>query len=166
MDQVVYKNIVVTYDGSHLSKSVFPHAASLAKAYNSHLYLLQVIPSFESVLAAFHSLGTYPIHDWGGIAQEVYKKNKTEAARQLEKIKADFITQGIDKISIVVRDGSAEQAILQVAEKKHCDLITIATHGRTGFKRAVLGSIAEYIIRHATCPVLVVRAKKEIWNER
>jgi universal stress protein A len=57
----------------------------------------------------------------------------------------------------VVVDGPAAQAILQAATDRHADLVVMGTIGRTGLKRALLGSVAEAVVRHAPCSVLVVR---------
>jgi nucleotide-binding universal stress UspA family protein len=53
--------------------------------------------------------------------------------------------------------GDPAEAIVNVAEKEGCDLIVLGTHGRTGFKRLLMGSVAEAVVRRATCPVLTVK---------
>ena len=60
---------------------------------------------------------------------------------------------------VVMRTGDARDMILQVAKEVHADSIVIGTHGRRGISRALLGSVAEAIVRTAPCPVLTVRAK-------
>ena len=60
----------------------------------------------------------------------------------------------------VVAIGKPYQEIVATAKKKNADLIVIATHGHTGLKHALIGSTAERVVRHAGCPVLVVRQRK------
>jgi nucleotide-binding universal stress UspA family protein len=62
-------------------------------------------------------------------------------------------------ITPVVRIGRAWQQVVEVAKKRKSDLIITATHGHTGLKHVLLGSVAEKIVRHAHCPVLTVRAE-------
>jgi nucleotide-binding universal stress UspA family protein len=63
------------------------------------------------------------------------------------------------RIELVVREGPAAQDILRVAEEKNVDLIVMATHGRSGVQRLVLGSVTEKVIRATSCPVLAVRSE-------
>jgi nucleotide-binding universal stress UspA family protein len=65
-----------------------------------------------------------------------------------------------DVDSVIVHDASASRAICDLAENLGTDLIVISTHGRTGLKHLLIGSVAERVVRHATCPVLTLRSKK------
>jgi nucleotide-binding universal stress UspA family protein len=56
-----------------------------------------------------------------------------------------------------VVEGNAAPEILRVAEESHCDVIVLGTHGRTGLARLLLGSVAEQVVRRASCPVLMVK---------
>ena len=64
------------------------------------------------------------------------------------------------QVSAMVRDGGPAHEICQVAETEPADLIIISTHGHTGFKRFMLGSVTARVLRHAPCPVLVVRERE------
>ena len=61
---------------------------------------------------------------------------------------------------LIVLPGDARDAILQVADEIHADMIVMGTHGRRGISHLVLGSVAEEIVRRATCPVVTVRQEK------
>lgn len=63
------------------------------------------------------------------------------------------------QVELVVREGLAAEDILRVAEEKSVDLIVMATHGRSGVRRLVLGSVTEKVVRAAACPVLTVRSE-------
>jgi nucleotide-binding universal stress UspA family protein len=60
----------------------------------------------------------------------------------------------------IVRLGRAWQEVIEIAQEMKCDMIILATHGYTGLKHALLGSVAEKIVRHAPCPVLTVRPEE------
>jgi universal stress protein A len=82
------------------------------------------------------------------------------AAEKREQVveKLRDLTRGTDvKASHVVRLGRAWQEVAEIAKEKKSDLIILATHGYTGLKHVLLGSVAEKIVRHAPCPVLTVR---------
>jgi nucleotide-binding universal stress UspA family protein len=64
------------------------------------------------------------------------------------------ITVGIETI---LEDGHPDKQIVQTAKDEGCSLIVMGTHGRTGLSRLLMGSVAEHVLRHATCPVLTVR---------
>jgi len=61
------------------------------------------------------------------------------------------------ELEVVVRPLSIGEAIVARAEELHAELIVMGTHGRTGVKRMVLGSVADHVVRHAPCPVVTVR---------
>jgi nucleotide-binding universal stress UspA family protein len=65
--------------------------------------------------------------------------------------------RGVVAADTIVRTGSPAQEIIAIAERVPADMIVISTHGRTGLKHALLGSVTERVVRHAPCPVLVVR---------
>jgi universal stress protein A len=83
-------------------------------------------------------------------------KLEKAATARLSRIQQQLERRGVD-CRTVVRFGVAYQAILDEAEKINANLIVIATHGRTGIAHFLLGSVAERVIRGASCPVLVIR---------
>lgn len=93
-----------------------------------------------------------------GATTVMFSADLTETLhRQLHERLAAALTQAGTTGERVVVDGPAAQSILQLAEDRHCDLIVMGTVGRTGLKRAMLGSVAAAVTRHAPCSVLVVR---------
>jgi len=78
----------------------------------------------------------------------------------LEKLAAPLREEGVNvKTAVVERDVVAE-AIVDYAEQNDIDLIVMTTHGRSGLSRLVFGSVAESVVRHAPCPVLLIRSKE------
>jgi nucleotide-binding universal stress UspA family protein len=95
---------------------------------------------------------------------EAYTMNFEEAQRQvrerLDKVRAEHL-QNYPKCELVTTIGDPSAEILSIAKDRRVDLIITATHGRSGFKHLVMGGVADKIIRHAPCPVFVVRAGVE-----
>jgi nucleotide-binding universal stress UspA family protein len=90
-------------------------------------------------------------------AQPFWDHAHKVAHAKLTHIRQQFLGAQL-QVELVVREGPAGEDILKVAEQKDVDLIVMATHGRTGVRRFVLGSVAEKVVRTASCPVLAVRS--------
>jgi len=91
----------------------------------------------------------------------LYEENlKAAVEDSMRKILNERISKDLDVESIVTF-GDAANTIIRTAEEKSIDLIVISTHGRTGWQRFLLGSVAEKVVRLAPCPVFAVRAKGE-----
>ncbi len=91
---------------------------------------------------------------------ELRKEMMQHAAEALEQVKAERITAGVRTKHIVVA-GNAADEITDHAEQEGVDLLVIATHGRTGWRRFLFGSVTEKVIRLATCPLLIVPCPQE-----
>lgn len=99
--------------------------------------------------------GTY-ITEPSVLIQEALELDLTRAIDYLARIKTSHELEGIET-TVEVRSGGAAQTILDVAQMQHVDLIVMCSHGDTGFKRWVLGSVAQQVTRHSPLPVLVLR---------
>lgn len=77
--------------------------------------------------------------------------------KALDAWKIDAIKLGVTKVSTELVIGGPGYEIVELAKKKGADLIVIGTHGHTGLKHVLLGSVTEKVVRHAPCPVLVIR---------
>jgi universal stress protein A len=129
---VVYlKKILVTTDLSQYSLEALEYAQSFGLLYASRIFLLYV-------------------------EEHGHPRNDLQAAAAL----AEFAAQHVDpdlRITQVVRTGHAAAEIRKFSLEEKVDLIVMATHGRTGMKHALLGSVAEKVVRLATVPVLAVK---------
>jgi len=141
----MYKKILVPLDGSPIAEAVLPHAEALAKSENAELIILRVpnIPTGEYI--ALDPIITSAIRQ--GIRDEasVYVADKVNTLKK-ENIKATGVT----------KEGSVADIILEVAEETHADMIAMSTHGRTGVKRWLMGSVADKIVHHAHIPVMLI----------
>jgi universal stress protein A len=141
------KNILVPTDLSDGAEEALDYACELAQKLDATLHIVHVIgvPALgvpELGVAITSSVVDSLIHD------DQAALDKLAAARR-----------GPTKIGeVLLRSGEARDTIDQVAKEVSADLIVMATHGRRGLSRALLGSITEAVIRTAPCPVLAVRA--------
>ncbi|HLF95409.1 MAG TPA: universal stress protein [Planctomycetota bacterium] len=136
-----WKRVVVPLDGSALAERILPDAARLAKAFGTRIQLLRVTPSSVVQMMAAGHAGPIPAEDPGPYLQEV--------GRRLSR-------EGIAS-EPAVRRGDPVVEICRTAEEVGAGAICLATHGRTGLPRALLGSVAEGVLRAAPCPVYVLR---------
>jgi nucleotide-binding universal stress UspA family protein len=149
--EVNLKTILVPIDFSEPSRKALHYALSFAKQFNAEMLLLHVI-EFTPLAAPSPPL---PI-----IQDETTRATLHEsAAKQLAAWRNETGSQASIKAS--VRDGvSAHAEIVKAAVEGNIDLIILGTQGRTGIAHFLIGSTAEKVVRHAPCPVLVVRERE------
>ena len=156
----MYRKILVTLDGSDLSEAAIPHAVSVAKASSAPLVLLQVVDSVAHIMTQATPAG----FDLGGgamtaqVAEEAVSAQREGAQEFLSVAKAKIEAEGVANVTTELAEGSPGDAIVDAAERLGCDLIVMATHGRSGLGRVLLGSVADHVVRHApNAAVLLVR---------
>ena len=143
------KNILVPVDFSDCSIKALRYAIPLAKEHKAAITLAYVVPSVSA------TFGEYGAFDAAAITKEM----RAGAERQLATLAVDE-GRGLVATDTVVRTGPAAAEIVTLAKDLPADIIVISTHGRSGFKHVLLGSVAERVVRHAPCPVLVVRERE------
>ena len=151
----MYNKIMVPLDGSDLAESVLPHLEFLTAACKAkHVVLVRVVNPISLPISV-------PAHGEFGFTekdrQKLEENRKQTAEEYLQKI-----TQGIDipgtNVSHAVLEGKPENMLADYATQNEVDLIIIASHGRSGVSRWVLGSVADRIVRNSCVPVMMVRA--------
>ncbi len=141
------KKILVTTDLSRFSLAALEAASAIGSQFGSKLYLLHVVDS----LPAMHIPQGQDID-----VQAAYRRSEDQARKRLE----EFIQQNPFpdvRLIPVVRIGSPVDEIRRFAEEEGVDVIVIATHGWTGLRHILLGSVAERVVRHSSIPVLTVK---------
>lgn len=129
-------------DFSRGSEVAFQYACDLARDYDAKLVILH---SQEPAVAMIPEAGLIPID---------LSDNEAGARKMLDDVRIEGPEVKVEKI---FAEGVAADCILAAAESVRSDLIVMGTHGRTGFGRLLLGSVAEAVLRRAPCPVLTVR---------
>jgi nucleotide-binding universal stress UspA family protein len=145
--------IVVGLDYSESSTLALGAALSLAlRRPEAQLYALAVA---EGILSRPEEIVEEAKHAFHHEAQATLERYLAEQLDELEKSGRRINRM---RVAAAVDFGSPTERILALAEDVSADLIVLGTHGRTGLKRLVVGSVAENVLRHAHCPVLVVRS--------
>ena len=147
------RKILVTIDGSENSMKAAEYAVSLSKKYDAELTVLYVLYS-ELGFAYSNLIGvTTP-----KAIEDVLETQKKDVQKWFDEIRGKLANTKIpvtDKIIVSVSSIVGE--IVGFADKEKMDLIILGTRGRTGFKKLLLGSVAEGVVNHSSCPVMVVR---------
>jgi len=147
----MYKRILVPTDGSTLSKKAVRSALDLASSVGAEVVALNVVPRYPT---SFFEGGV------GLAASEVARVEKQWS--DYGQALADEVGKAADKAgvkarAITVRSDLVAEAILAAARKNKCDLVVMASHGRKGLKRLLLGSETQHVLTHGAVPVLVLR---------
>ena len=147
------KSIVVPLDGSELAEGVLPAVAELAKTLKLAVVLFRAYNLPTSAYADDEGEGYYEIN-----YDEMLTATRDEAVAYLEKKTEAVKKMGIANVSSVAKEGFAADEIISLSRQSPDNLIAMSTHGRSGVKRWVFGSVTETIVRHSADPVLVIRA--------
>ncbi len=145
---IALKSILVPVDFSECSEKALIYARGFAKQFGASIVLLHVVE-------LSYSYADMAIFDYASLEKDL---------RQAAESRLRNLAKGVEKdgtpTSVEIRLGRPARAVAEIAKELATDLIVISTHGYTGLKHALLGSNAETIVRHAPCPVLVVRPQE------
>jgi nucleotide-binding universal stress UspA family protein len=147
----MYERILVATDGSTLSKKAVSSAIAMAELTGAELVALKVVPRypqsyFEGAIVLQAEEVSRVEKQWAESGQAIVDAVKKAAALKGVKVKA-----------ITVKSDLVSDAIIAAAKKQKCDLIVMASHGRRGIKRLLLGSETQLVLTHSHVPVLVLR---------
>lgn len=142
--RTAFKNVLVATDLSPLSEPALLWAKAIARRYRSELHVTHVISAAETALV--------PPEYWGSTQQTI------EEAALCNMEELDATLQGVHHKTLL-EHGGVWQSISADIDKFQIDLVVMATHGRGGLKRLLMGSIAEEVFRRAACPVLTIGPK-------
>ncbi len=138
-------SILVAVDFSEASKNALAYGRNLARAFGSRLHVLHVADVISTSAAQFYPEGPGEP-----------EAKATELATHQLRTYVDGEGAGDARIAVRVAPDPAIE-IVDYANDVHADLVVLGTHGRTGVSRFIMGSVAEHVVRTASCPVLVVR---------
>ncbi len=139
------KRILVPIDFSDCSKKALQYAIPFARQFGAELILLHVVQ-------VNYYAGDFGTVDVALLEGEMRKNGQ----RQLDSLATEMASRDLS-FKTEVRTGRTTSEIVNLANETNTDLIILATHGHTGLKHVLLGSVAENVVRHAPCPVLIVR---------
>jgi len=147
----MYQKILVATDGSNLSRKAVSSAIALAGLTGAELVALKVVPRYPQ--SYFE----------GGMALQVAEVARIEkqwadsGQTTVDAVKKLAESKGVTVKTAVVKSDLVSEAIIAAAKKHKCDLIVMASHGRRGIKRLLLGSETQHVLTHSHIPVLVLR---------
>lgn len=146
----VIKKILVPMDASKFSFEAANYAVGLAKMHDASVFLIHVVE--------IHPYYSLPYYLTAGADLMLEKEIKKLADSWFGKIEENARRQNVKAShETLLRRRSVIEAIVSYAKDKKVDLIIIGSHGATGLKRLLMGSVAKGVIEHAPCPVLLVR---------
>jgi nucleotide-binding universal stress UspA family protein len=154
----MFKRLLVPLDGSRFASRALPYAAEVAQRFSAEVILIQVIKRATSAIDAAAPIGVGPAGSEIAVqvALEADKRNTARARGYLGgKVRA-MRSRHIQSSYRVLR-GDIARSIIEFGEKENIDLVVMTTHGKSGLKRVVMGSIADVVIRESRKPVLVIR---------
>ena len=147
----MYDRILVATDGSTLSKQAVTSAISLAELSGAELYVLKVIPRYPQS----YFEGSIPVSVDDVAKIETGWANNAQAI--VDKVKVQAEARGIKTKTLISKSDFVGEAIIAAAKKNKADLIVMASHGRKGLKRLLMGSDTLNVLTHSHSPVLVLR---------
>ena len=136
-----WHSIMVATDGSRYSKFATEKAIEIAKTHDGQVHAVSVVDVTEEFQAQ---------------APEAVEKLVDKAKRYVKEVKQRAEAEGV-RTDALVREGESYRVITDLSKKCGCSVIIMGSHGRTGVKRLLMGSVTEKVLGYAPCPVLVVR---------
>jgi nucleotide-binding universal stress UspA family protein len=152
---MLYNKIMVPLDGSELAECVMPHVEAITTGCKSTNVVFARVVNPVQLPASVPARGKFSFTETE--RQQLYQQHKQAAEAYLKRMVASTRLEGA-VLSYEVLEGKVADALAHWAEKNGVDLIVIASHGRSGVSRWVMGSVAERVLRSACVPVLMVRA--------
>jgi len=150
----MYRRILVPLDGSKLAECALPYAEALAKGCDTEKVILVSVTERVQGYRAFEDPGQ-PLGQ--RLVPEAFGKKEKQAQRYLDRIAKAMEAKGIN-VSTEVLLWKPAEAIVGYAKQSGCDLIIMASHGRSGVSRWAHGSVADKVLRGSPVPVLMVKA--------
>jgi nucleotide-binding universal stress UspA family protein len=144
MTNQLFEKILIATDGSERNKAAVEEALKIGRVCGSKVFAAYVMD-----IGVFESASTD-----GAVIRDTWTVIQREADAALDRVRT--IAEGIN-LETVILEGKPAAEIVKFSAEKGIDLIVIGTQGKRGFERLLLGSVAEQVVRSATCKVLVVK---------
>jgi len=143
------RRILLPTDFSGCANFALPYAAEIARAAGATIVCVHVVETITPAVGFSGLAEPMPIAD-------ISEQLEDSAERELPQLAGCDEFNGLNVEEVIVH-GDAAAEIVRVANEQKVDLIVVSSHGRTGLGRMIFGSTAEAVVRHAGCPVLVVK---------
>ena len=147
----MYQRILLATDGSDLSKKATASAIELAALCRAELVAITVVPRYPQ--SYFEGSVALPAEEM----LRVEKQWENQGQALVDAVKKAAADKGVTAQSITLKSDVVSDALIAAATKHQCDLIIMASHGRKGIQRLLLGSETQHVLTHTSIPVLVIR---------
>ena len=147
----MYKRILVATDGTKLSRKAVEAASKLAADFDAVLTVVRIVPHYAKTF--FDGSSILSIKEMA----EIEKEWTVQAQASLDQLLKTTVDKHISVNTVVAKSSNVSDALLKVAKKSKAELIVMASHGRGGIKRILLGSETLQVLTHSEIPVLVIR---------
>jgi nucleotide-binding universal stress UspA family protein len=147
----MYKRILIATDGSELSQKAVDSGIALAALAGGQIVALQVVPRYP--VSYFEGGASVP-NDQIARTEKMWAEG---AQATVDAIKASAAAKGVTATAVTANSDLIAESIIAAAQKHDCDLIVMASHGRRGLTRMLLGSETTHVLTHSHVPVLVLR---------
>lgn len=143
-----FKNILVPVDGSDTSLAVIPSVLEMAKKFDANVTVVQVMTIDPYIASEYIAYGQ---------SNQLIERARNYILDNLEAAKVKFQAQGIEVQVKLLEGENIAKAISKAADELNTDLVVICSHGRSGFKKFLIGSVAQNLITSLKVPVLIVK---------
>lgn len=158
----MYQSVLLTTDGSELARAALRHVPRVL-APGGTVTVVEVIDSASQILAKTTSAG----FEYGAgavlgvdLVEQMIAAQRAAAEAELAEVKKELEQAGASNVETVILQGVPGDAIVGEAQKRKSEIVLMSTHGRSGLRRTVLGSVADHVLRHLDdVPVLLVHPK-------
>jgi nucleotide-binding universal stress UspA family protein len=147
---IAIKNILVATDFGETSDSALRYGRELAGRFDATLHVLNVVENFY--------VTTFGAETYAAVVPEMQHELEGAARKRIDELLIDSDRSGPRSKGVVMTSGSPAYAIVDYARENGIDLIVMGTHGRGALAHLIMGSVAERVVRIASCPVLTVRS--------
>lgn len=147
------RTILVPLDGSERAEAVVPLACDIARAHGARVTLARAVPFVTMLIGSAYEPMVAPEY-----YDEIMEEMRAGAQKYLTAVSHTVSASGVP-VETVVKEGDAPLSLLEMLDTNAYDLVIMSTHGRTGVKRWVLGSVAERLVEAAHTPVLLIRSR-------
>lgn len=150
------RHILAGIDYSEYSREAARYAVTLAEKLGAHLHFLHVVEYEPYIGSGFGVSFTAPLKQYISKQHE----QQQQSMEEMKRFVGEFENRGVS-VDYLVAVGNPRVEIIRVAKEIKADLIVVGTHGRRGISQMIIGSVAEKVIRRATCPVLTVKLTQQ-----
>ena len=146
----MYKHILISTDGSDVAQKGLDHGLTLAKGLGAKVTIVTVTERLPVYFGLDAGMAAIPYDDFGASQRQAAQKVLAAAKAAADRI-------GVTAETVLLENALPAEAIIETARARDCSLIAMASHGRRGLGRLMMGSVTAEVLAHSAVPVLVVR---------